>query len=204
MKVKYIPAARTLLDWSQADLADKAGVSRVTINNVERGEGATSDTLNAIETTLHRHGVVIEHDGVREVDLLTETLEGEIRYFRLFDDIFHSGDECLINGADESKTPPALVKKVQDLRTKGLKMRHLVCAGDTHLRGPLTEYRYVPQENFTNQVRFVYAGTLAIFTKDKILLIRNADIAEAERRQFNLLWSILSQPETSTCEARYV
>lgn len=204
MKAKLVPAARGLLRWSQNDLAEKAGLTRNTVNNLENEEGVASESLLAVETAFHRQGVIFLEDGVRKLDLYTETLEGGNRHLRLFDDIFLAGDECLINGADESKTPPALVSKVRDLRGKGLRMRHIVKHGDTFLRGDVKEYRWMLEEFYTNQPSFIYGGTLALDTPGKILLLRNPEIAEGQRLQFNFHWSVLEQPAESTCGDRYV
>jgi predicted transcriptional regulator len=51
-------AARALLDWGQADLADKAGVGIVTIRQLEAGgHDARRATLQVIRHALERAGV---------------------------------------------------------------------------------------------------------------------------------------------------
>jgi transcriptional regulator with XRE-family HTH domain len=62
-----IRLARHALRWSQGDLAEVSGVSRVTISGVE--SGAVTDpkraTLVAIVRALERAGAEITDDGVR-------------------------------------------------------------------------------------------------------------------------------------------
>lgn len=206
MKAKLVPAARGLLRWSQNDLAEKAGLTRNTVNNLENEEGVASESLLAVETAFHRQGVIFLEDGVRKLNLLTEMIEGDQRLSRILHEAQTSGTELLINGGNEKLTPPAMVKLVREYREKGLKMRHLIAEGDTFIRGDVSEYRWVPKSFYTNQVRFIYGQTLAIAedTSNQILLIRNADIAQAEKMQFDLLWSLLAQPVgESAADVRY-
>jgi predicted transcriptional regulator len=54
-----IRAARALIEWKQTDLAKAAGVSEMSVKNIERG---TTDprvsTLQAIRTALEAAGVI--------------------------------------------------------------------------------------------------------------------------------------------------
>ncbi len=53
-----IRAARALLNWSQADLADAGGVASQSIKNIERGvTDPRLSTATAIRTTLEKAGV---------------------------------------------------------------------------------------------------------------------------------------------------
>ena len=53
-------AARSLLDWTQADLAEKAGISAPTIKRMEKiGLGRSSmDNVQAVQRALEEAGVV--------------------------------------------------------------------------------------------------------------------------------------------------
>jgi DNA-binding XRE family transcriptional regulator len=60
-----IRAARALLDWTQADLAAKAGISPTSINTIEREKGDPKlSTLNAIRHALEQAGIEFQ-DGDR-------------------------------------------------------------------------------------------------------------------------------------------
>jgi transcriptional regulator with XRE-family HTH domain len=50
-------AARGLLDWGQADLADKAGVGVVTVRQFEAGHDARRATLQVIKQAFELAGV---------------------------------------------------------------------------------------------------------------------------------------------------
>lgn len=53
-------AARSLLDWTQADLAERAGISAPTIKRMEKiGLGRSSmDNVQAVQRALEEAGVV--------------------------------------------------------------------------------------------------------------------------------------------------
>jgi transcriptional regulator with XRE-family HTH domain len=63
-------AARALLNWSQADLADKAGVSVETVKRLERvAEGADPLTgLRAVNTTLDALERALGEGGVQLIE----------------------------------------------------------------------------------------------------------------------------------------
>lgn len=56
-------AARALLGWSQDGLADRAGVSRGTVKNLEAGQALSSLAAKAVRIALEREGVMLLGDG---------------------------------------------------------------------------------------------------------------------------------------------
>lgn len=54
---RQIRAARALLDWSQADLADRAVVSRASIQRLEKGLGSTTDVYFKVVRALEGQGI---------------------------------------------------------------------------------------------------------------------------------------------------
>lgn len=69
----HLRAARAALGWSQAQLADAAGVSRPTVDRLERKAksftNSSSETLRAIEQALLMRGIEMQlhADGTRVV-----------------------------------------------------------------------------------------------------------------------------------------
>ncbi len=53
-------AARGLLGWSQADLAEATALARPTIERFERGQPANRSTVQAIVNAFERAGVVAD------------------------------------------------------------------------------------------------------------------------------------------------
>jgi len=61
LHAQQIRAARSLLGWSQADLAIKAGVAHITVRRFEANEGPVSgkiESLIRIQAALENAGVV--------------------------------------------------------------------------------------------------------------------------------------------------
>lgn len=64
MTPAQIRAARALLDWKQVDLATAAGVSEISIKNIERGRtDARGSTLGKIQTAFERAGLEVIPSG---------------------------------------------------------------------------------------------------------------------------------------------
>ena len=76
--VDQLRAARSLLNWSQADLSKKSGYALATINNIERGQyQAHSATLDDIVQTFEEAGIqFIDGPGVR-----IDTANFRIKYY---------------------------------------------------------------------------------------------------------------------------
>jgi predicted transcriptional regulator len=58
--------ARAALGWSQEDLADMAGVSRITISNLEQGNvpDPKTSTMRVLIRAFEQAGLVLTEDGV--------------------------------------------------------------------------------------------------------------------------------------------
>jgi transcriptional regulator with XRE-family HTH domain len=74
-----IRAARGMLNWSARQLAERAGISQLSIHRAERAQGRPNmreNTLAAIKTALESHGIEFLGDsGVRLV--LLQAIAGE-------------------------------------------------------------------------------------------------------------------------------
>jgi len=63
-----IRAARALLGWKQIDLAARAGVSEISIKNIERGTtDARSSTLGKVQSALEQAGIEIIPPGAASI-----------------------------------------------------------------------------------------------------------------------------------------
>jgi transcriptional regulator with XRE-family HTH domain len=67
VSIRQVKAARALLGWSQADLAEWSGISKPTVARLETGEGdlgGYADTRDKILSALKAAGVIfIEQNG---------------------------------------------------------------------------------------------------------------------------------------------
>lgn len=56
--IRQVRAARSILGWSQKDLAARSGVSLSTLNRLERGDGDSSvHSLRMIQATFEQAGI---------------------------------------------------------------------------------------------------------------------------------------------------
>lgn len=111
--------------------------------------------------------------------------------------------EVLISGVDERKfikeDKIALEQHLLKLRKLKCKERILIREGDKYfVKGPQTEYRWIQEESFNPTPIYVYNNKLTIIiwgNPNYAIIIKNKDLADAYRKQFNLLWKISEKPK---------
>lgn len=202
---KQMRAARGLLDWSQAQLADVAGVARVSIKNIETGATAPrKDTIEAIQKAFEDHGIeFLPANGVRQRDDIITVYEGSEAEEQLLNDIYHTmlregaGSEVLIYGLIEMDpaTYPheaALARaQIERLKNAGVTERILGSHGNMHFVAPWNYYRWLPAEEFSAVPLFIFGSKIALST-DKVpaksIVIDNALFAASCRHLFNFAW----------------
>lgn len=201
-----IKAARALLDWSQQDLAESIDVSLPTLRNIEKGGDAKLDTLKKIKTILELNGIEFgENDGVKRRSTVLRTLEGQEGYWKFYDDVYEtvkkSGGEILVSNVDEREFDKWLgdrweIQKnrmIELSKEQDFQIKILVKEGDRHFTVPeYAEYKWTPQDRFSEIPFYVYGNKLAIilFEPDNVSIsvIDNPKIAEAYKKQFNVMW----------------
>lgn len=211
IQIHQIRAARSLLDWTQDDLAARTGLSKFSIANLEGAKTSPQKgTIDKIIKSLELAGIEFIDDGVRLKKDSVIIVDGEGWFLRLLDDVHHSilqhdNRELLIEFADESKSSPEVVEKIKEMRNDGIRMRVLISEGDTNILGPLQEYRYIPKEYFENYVSLIYGDKIAVCTEGNIkaIVIKDPLLAKTRRNMFNVTWGLLQEPKKSTSETRY-
>lgn len=197
LKSNHIRAARALLDWNREDLAQKAELSPVTIANIESGktDSANPRTYQAIEKAFLGAGVVFTPKGIEEQKTWIREVTGENFFLEVLDDIYNTmldkDGEVLSMGVDDRLNGPEVMQRLKKAKNAGIKMRDIVEEGNTHLLGPVSQYRWMPSEFFKNYIKKVYADKVFLDFGDRGMLIHNHEIAEVERNQFNLIWKLL-------------
>ena len=109
LQPEQIKAARSLLGWSQSDLAKRCGYSLPAINNIERGiASARPETMADIQQTFEQNGVqFIDGPGVRIENAFfrIKILEGENGLLQLFRSILYvlekQQTQLCLSGIDE-------------------------------------------------------------------------------------------------------
>ncbi len=202
--IQQIKAARALLEWTQEDLAQASGLSKPSINTLERRiANPKIETMLTIQRCLEEAGVEFLEGGVKTTSfaLKTKVFEGSDSLLLLLNDIFETlkgtDKELMIAGIDESKYQSLGGKHVLEQINKrikyGIKTKLLSCEGDRNFIEPIEHYRWVPKDFFSRTPYYVYDNKYAILLwgpPQKIVLIENQEIAETFRQQFLALWDV--------------
>lgn len=208
IKARQIKAARAFLDWSQADVAEHAGLTKQTIANLESGHTkAALKSLQAIQETFERSGIRFTDTGVDMPAFDYFVIEGDGWYTKLQDHILTIPDckELIVHMGDDRMSSADVIQRYRYIREAGIKMRNTVEFGNSYVMGTLDEYRWIPKAHYKNWVKLIYGDFVAMSLDEerKCIVMHDKDLAEAERNDFNLLWGYLEQPERSTAGERY-
>lgn len=213
---RQIRAGRGLLRWSAAALAEKAGLTRDTINKIEDDavqprEGTLKDIVRAFD----ENGVEFtDNFGVRLKPQGVEVLvghEGLCRFFEgVYDHVSKHGGLIQQTGVDESlfsehmgDYSPIYTKKMTALiaERKDITVQALICEGDENFTcSDYADYRWLPKELFSAVPFYLYGNCLAIISFQSvpaptIVLHKIPAITEAYRKQFTALWKAAKKPE---------
>ncbi|WP_269537074.1 helix-turn-helix domain-containing protein [Cerasicoccus fimbriatus] len=206
---KQLKAARAWMGWSLDDLVSRSGVNK---NSIYRYENSRSDLSHdnkaKILGTFEAHRIKFTDNGLQEVTHTVQSLEGDDAYARLLDEIYSQtakGNEVLFFYGKDSVTPPECIEREKRLRDKGVKFRFLVEEGDTYLRYPLEEYRYIAKEHYSHAPFLVFGEFTAFSNKEgnEIQIAWLPHLTAALTGLFNASWEHGSMPTQSTAESRY-
>ena len=211
ISIEQIRAARGLLGISQKELAEKAGISLNSLNNMERNVASPrADSLKSIRDALESDGIeFLEGNGVRpRGELLDiEKIEGTdpVDVLRKFYQEFlmafpGGGGEVQYVGIDNGRFEHLKKEKLrvykefeQEAIRRGITERLLFLEGDTSFISERNNYRWVPKELFGEIPMAIYGDNVSIVLwgpPSRMVVIRNKSIAETFRRQFEATWSI--------------
>lgn len=203
MTIQQLRAARSLLDWTQGQLAQKSGLSRASVAALEQGKGkAHGKTVQAIQLALEQAGIEFTPEpGVRlrREKYQFRVLEGENAVFELWDDIIlalgTTGGEVLMSGISEKqwleKYKAEMTANIIKQRSFKIYTRILLAEGDNQVIIGPASYRAVSKQVFQQTPYFVYADRFAILNWGppiRILAVFNAAIADTFRQQFEYNW----------------
>ena len=199
--VDQLKAARALLGWSQADLAQKSGYSLPAINNIERGAyKAHSATMEDIIQTFEQNGIqFLDGPGVRleNSSLRIKCYEGTDAVHFLFKKIEaaleESDQELYICGIDEKIIKTQFGKDLIRLQ-KQMKNNNIRILTYQRFSDGMTfahfQKRIVP-DTVPLLPCFIYAGRVATALLDNpihIAILYNEKLAQDYARYFNHLW----------------
>lgn len=207
--IAQMRAARALLDWSQSDLADKAGLSQTGIARIENGTNQpNSSTLEKIGAAFDEADIeFIEDTGVKKRKGAIKSLKGSEGLYKIMNDIYkdaknNGGEICLFNARpnnwlkwiDDEWFYNVYSKNMADLGEK-IDMRIMAIEGETDLisKGH-AKNRYLPRDLFISDTKsiYVYGDKIGFIDFDEenveILLLESAEFAMSMRVLFNIAW----------------
>ena len=208
---KQIRAARVLVDWDADDLAKRVGMSRVSIQNIERGDARPkTETMEKIVQAFFDVGIEFtENDGLRRRPEGVEIFEGIDRYDEFYDYIYdqlkrYGGDVCCSIydeslAAQNRKNPEAHRKRMKELVERGdVTFRVLATKSNFNTQG-YAQIKWLPKQHETPTGFYAFGNCLALmsFVKEKapyVVVIQSAPLAEGYRQGFNVAWEAASEP----------
>lgn len=208
-----IRAARALVNWSQTELAERAGISLSAVADCEAERGKTSPTtFEKMVAAFEQAAVFLTENGVERRNTATYDISGEGWWGRVLDDVYYEladqdTPELLMLFADDAASPPEIITQLRKIRQAGIKMRQLVQEDNRYLMGPVGEYRWVPQAYFLNNVTLVYGDKVAVCAEDntKAVIFRDKALALSWRNAFEMLWHgiVPAAPDRSEADETY-
>jgi transcriptional regulator with XRE-family HTH domain len=203
---RQIRAARGLIGWTQAHLAETAGVSRSTIAAIE------NDTANPTQDLLARIRVVFENnqveflpqEGVRFLQPLVSHDDLPGANHRLLDDIYVAAlqfklktgaSDILIFGLreeDAEKSVGDLLTAHMDRLSQAGLHEKILCAPNTRtFVAPRSSYRRLTELNPSQNPIHIYGDKIALVLwrpKEVVITIESELIASALRSMFYQIW----------------
>lgn len=188
--------ARAMLNWTRQDLAERTNLSVNGIKNIEDGGVPNERTKNKILKALGSGGIRLTENGVEKAANTFVILDGEDFFIEVLDDIYLTlldakNPELLIEYSDDRKSLPEVIGRYRKIRNAGIKMRQMVEEGNTYLIGPVSEYRWIPKKYFLNYLKLIYADKVLLDMGTSGTLIKNSELAESQRKDFELKWTLL-------------
>ena len=199
-----IRGARGLLDWSQAELSRRTGISTTSIGNIESGHTqARESTMQIIQKAFESGGIeFIGKEGVRQKTGDVRVYEGNNGFKDFYDDIYATlkatEGPVMVSNVDERLFFKALgdyvhvhIKRMKEL--KNITYKFLIKEGDDFSPGDdFAQYRAISKELFTSVPFYIYGEKLAIilFNPDPtVILLNYAAVRDAYATQFDDMWT---------------
>jgi len=201
--IEQMRAARGLLNWTQRDLAEAAGLSVRALNMIELGQTIPrTETLRQLRTAFEAHQVSFSADhGVRLLkgrldiekfsgpsakEILIEDILKQTRWRP--SDIYYAGpDEEEFTKIDRRLTDTFY----REIHTRGIKEKILMPQGNIHLISRPNCYRWIEAEAIGQIAFSVYADTVVFLTGDRgeqLVFIRNQMMADYFLKHFKAMW----------------
>jgi len=215
---RQIRAARGLLKWSGAVLAEKTGLTRDAISKIEdEAVQPRGGTLADIIRVFDEHGIEFtDNFGVRCKPQGIEVLVGQEGLQKFFDGVYEyakrHGGTIMQLGIEEDlfwamgvEFSEAHRKRMAELvkERKDIKVLAILCEGDTNfIASNYNQYRWISKDLFSPVPFYIYGEYLAIMNfqtlpSPTIVLNKMPAITSAYQKQFEAFWKMSREPDVS-------
>jgi transcriptional regulator with XRE-family HTH domain len=198
---KQIAAARSLANWTAAQLAERAGLSRDGVMKIEADAVQPREgTLADIRAAFSDAGIEFIDRGVRWKDDAVRVLEGEDAYLDMLEDVHKTlhkkGGEVLWLCSNDQVPLKGEYEAEVRIREAGIRFRSLIEESKNETVWPRSEYRQIPSRYFHHNLQVIYANKVAQVLEGgkRILIVDNRELAAAARNLFDLIWSLMKMP----------
>jgi len=203
-------AARAILNWSQPELAERAGLTVNPIVSFEKESGTQTSprTMRRIVRAFELAGICFTPTGgIERQNKLITILDGADANLKIHDDIYHTlksgGGEVLCAGVKEpvesdGESYKLLKRHIARLEEAGITERILLRKGDTNIVAPREWYRWLPNIYFGKSPFQIYGSKIALkdFANNQILLVNHSLFAESQSAMFDALWDVAKPIDT--------
>lgn len=200
-----IRGARGLLNWSQADLSDRTGISATSIGSIENGSTSPREsTIANIKATFEYGGIeFVGLEGVKVRSGDVRVFTGRNGFISFFDDVYETlrntdNRDVIVSNVNERD----FVRWLGDFREThvermnslpNLKFQILIRENDDFMpASSYAEYRMMPTDLFASVPFYAYGEKLAIMlfeNEPTIILLNYPAINTAYRVQFIDMWN---------------
>ena len=205
---EQIRAARAMLDWSQQDLAEAAGVSKDTVKNYELSHNKpNTQTLERITDALDKMGIVFTPGGVQRRRNEVLTLKGREGFHRFYDLVYQEVKESeikevCVSNVDERKfmewASDILDVHSQRMQNIATHFRILIEHGDEYfVATEYAQYRWMSEDHFLSIPYYVFGNKVALilFQEEPVIyILPEREISLAYRKQFDAMWLLSEIP----------
>lgn len=216
-----ISAAMSLLDMTQANLAEATGISKPTISNFLKPSSVwetKESTKHKIVGFLSTRGIeFIENDGVKKRTNEVRKLNGKDAMSDFLDDVY----QMIVDTGTPYKPTQLFMYNVKQTnwtkwmgkerwenhcqrmtaRKECIDCRTMLKEGDNYFPSAAwTDYKWFPEEIFSDKTFYSYGSKLAFlqfFDHDmEVIIMDNADFTEGYNNLFLIAWnSIATKPD---------
>jgi transcriptional regulator with XRE-family HTH domain len=205
-----IRGARGILNWSQADLAERTGISATSVGSIENGQSTPrASTLQTIQKSFEDAGIeFIGLEGMRHKTGDVRVYRGQSGFVDFFNLVYQvardQGGEILVSNVEERRflkwaknTADSHMERMSSLQ--GISFRVLLKEGDVDFAASsYAQYKWLPDQYFSSVPFYAFGDKLAVMLLENepvIVVLDFPAVAQAFRIQFNAMWELAHAPE---------